>query len=79
MFISPQRLATIVDATTSPRQLSWVMDKKNPKFAKAIVLKEFFGFSVPEIAKKLDDSERNIYYYLTEAKKIGKQYRKETT
>ena len=56
-----------------------VMDKKNPKFAKAIVLKEFFGFSVPEIAKKLDDSERNIYYYLTEAKKIGKQYRKETT
>ncbi len=55
------------------------MDKKNPKFAKAIVLKEFFGFSVPEIAKKLDDSERNIYYYLIEAKKIGKQYRKETT
>ena len=29
--------------------------------------------------EKLDDSERNIYYYLIEAKKIGKQYRKETT
>ena len=56
-----------------------ILDEKNPKFTKAIVLKEYFGFSVPEIAKKLNDSERNIYYYLSEAKKIGKQYRKETT
>ena len=42
-------------------------------------LKEYFGFSVPEIAKHLNETERNIYYYLSEAKKIGKQYRKENS
>ena len=52
------------------------LDKQNPKFSKAIVLKEYFGFSVPEIAKQLNETERNIYYYLSEAKKIGNQYQK---
>ena len=50
---------------------------QNPKFAQAIVLKEYFGLSVAEIARKLNDTERNIYYYLDQAKKIGKQYKRD--
>ena len=50
---------------------------QNPKFAQAIVLKEYYGLSVADIAQKLKDTERNIYYYLDQAKKIGKQYKRD--
>ena len=36
---------------------------QNPKFAQAILLKEYYGLSVAEIAQKLNDTERNIYYF----------------
>lgn len=45
----------------------------NPKFTEAITLKEFYGFSVPEIADMMEDSERNIYYYIAQAKEIGQK------
>ena len=32
---------------------------------------------VADIAQKLHDTERNIYYYLSEAKRIGKQYKRD--
>ena len=51
---------------------------QNPKFAQAILLKEYYGLSVKEVAAKLHDTERNIYYYLAEAKRIGKQYRRDS-
>lgn len=54
-----------------------VISKQNPKFAQAIVLKEYYGLTVSEIARKLNDTERNIYYYIEQAKKIGRQYRKD--
>ena len=47
-----------------------VIADQNPKFAQAIVLKEYYGLSVTEIAQKLNDTERNIYYYLDQAKKM---------
>ncbi|MBR6028897.1 MAG: sigma-70 region 4 domain-containing protein [Clostridia bacterium] len=50
---------------------------QNPKFAQAIVLKEYYGLSVADIAQKLNDTKRNIYYYLDQAKKIGKQYKRD--
>lgn len=50
---------------------------QNPKFAQAIVLKEYYGLSVAEIAEKLDDTPRNIYFYLEQAKKIGRQYKRD--
>ena len=52
------------------------LDKKNPKISRAIILKEYYDFSVSEIASKLDEPERGVYYLLAEAKRIGKQYRK---
>ncbi len=54
-----------------------VISKKNPKFTKAIILKEYYHLSVRDIAKELNDSERNVYYYLQEAKRIGKKYKEE--
>lgn len=48
--------------------------QKNPKYEMAIVLKEYFGYSVKEIAEMLDETERNIYYFLKQAKEIGKKY-----
>ena len=52
-----------------------VIAAQNPKFAQAIVIKEYYGLSVADIAQKLNDTERNIYYYLDQAKNIGKQYK----
>lgn len=47
----------------------------NPKFTEAITLKEFYGYSVKEIARMMDDTERNIYFYLAQAKQIGERYK----
>ena len=35
------------------------------------------GFSVRETAAALGDTERNVYYYLDEAKRIAREYRRE--
>ena len=50
---------------------------ENPKFLVAIVLKEYRGRNVKEIAKFMNDTERNIYYYISEAKRIGKKYKED--
>jgi predicted transcriptional regulator len=42
----------------------------NPKFTQAIILKSR-GYSAREIAEMMHDTERNIYYFIAEAKKIG--------
>lgn len=52
-----------------------IIKAANPKFLAAIVLKEYHNLSVKEIAKHMNDTERNVYYYLGEAKRIGKQYK----
>ncbi len=53
------------------------MASQNPKFAQAIVLKEYYGLSVAEIADRLHDIPRNIYFYIDQAKRIGKQYKRD--
>lgn len=52
-----------------------VISQKNPKYEMVIILKEYFGYSVEEIAKKLGDTKRNIYFYLQQATEIGKKYK----
>ena len=69
-FEQLEKRMTIADAVRA-------IADQNPKFAQAIVLKEYYGLSVAEIAQKLNDTERNIYYYLSEAKRIGKQYKRD--
>lgn len=53
-----------------------VIDARNPLYTKAIILKEYHDLSVDEIAKKLNTTRRNVYY-ISEAKRIGKQYKEE--
>lgn len=54
-----------------------IIKAANPKFLAAIVLKEYHNLSVKKIAKHMNDTERNVYYYLGEAKRIGKQYKED--
>lgn len=49
---------------------------ENPKFTEAITLKHFYGYSVKEIAEIMEDTERNVYYYIGKAKEIGGRYKK---
>ena len=53
------------------------MDQKNPNIMKAVTLKELYGFTVPEIADILGITNRNVYFYLSRAREIGEEYRKE--
>ncbi len=55
-----------------------VISQKNPKYTMAVILKEYYGYSVEEIAKKLGDTKRNVYFYLQQATKIGKNYKEDT-
>ncbi len=50
---------------------------KNPKYLTAIVLKEYHGLNVSEIANLMKETVRNIYFYISEAKKIGAQYKRD--
>ena len=50
---------------------------KNPKYLRAIVLKEIVGMSVQEIAERMNETARNVYYYIERAKEIGKKVQSE--
>ena len=54
-----------------------IINAKNPKYLAAIVLKEYYGLMVDEIAEKMHETKRNVYFYLSEAMKIGMKYRKD--
>ena len=49
--------------------------ERNTKFLHSLILHSFYGYGAAEIAKMLDDTPRNIYYYLDEAKKIVREYK----
>ena len=54
-----------------------MMDEQNPLFAKAIILKEYNGYTVPEIAEILHCTEYDVRYYLRRATEIGKEFKKD--
>jgi DNA-directed RNA polymerase specialized sigma24 family protein len=62
------------DTRLTLEEVCRIIDAKNPKYTKAIVLKEYFGLSVAEIARELGTTERNVRFYIDEAKRIGRQY-----
>lgn len=51
-----------------------VISQRNPKYALAIYLFEYRGYSAEEIAKLLKVSVSSVYQYIAQAKKIGKNY-----
>ena len=54
-----------------------VIDAKNPLYAKAIIMKEYYDMSVDAIAKQLGTTKRNVYFYLDEARKIGRKFKED--
>ncbi len=54
-----------------------VIAGQNPKLAQAIVLKAYCGLSMAEIADRLHGTPRNVYFYIDQAKKIGKQCKRD--
>lgn len=50
---------------------------KNPKHLTAIVLKEYQNLSVKQIAEQMHETERNVRFYIDEAKKVGRKYKQD--
>lgn len=48
----------------------------NPKYLRAITLQSYFGLSVAEIAEEMQETPRNIYFYIEQARKIGRAARR---
>ncbi len=53
------------------------MDEQNPLFSISIILKEYCGYTVKEIAFMLECTEYDVRYYLRRATEIGKEFKKE--
>lgn len=62
------------DASLALQEVCKIIDAKNPVYAKSIILKECYGFTVAEISRELGTTERNVRFYNDEAKRIGRQY-----
>lgn len=67
----------MMDAAVELDEIRKRMDQKNPDIMRAVALKELYGYTVPEIADILGISNRNVYFYLSQAREIGKKYKKE--
>ncbi len=50
------------------------MRRKNERILQAFVMKVEQGYDVREVAEALGETSRNVYYYLSEAKRICREY-----
>lgn len=50
------------------------MRRKNERILQAFELKELQGLDTREVAERLGDTSRNVYYYVSEAKRIAREY-----
>lgn len=71
------RMVEQLQAKLEYDEIRSLMIAENSLIALAFEMKECDGFSVNEIADKLHIKPRNVYYYLSRAKAIGKKYNKE--
>ncbi len=72
------RMVEQLQAKLEYEDIRSLMDSENPIIAQVFEMKERDGYSVSEIADKLHIKPRNVYYYLSRAKAIGKKYNKES-
>ena len=66
-----------VSAKFEYRDIKALMDAEDTRIAQAFEMKELYGMKVEEIAKKLKVSKPRIYQFISRAKAIGQQYRKD--
>ena len=72
------RMAEQLQAKLEYEEIRSLMDSENPIIAQVFEMKERDRYSVSEIADRLHIKPRNVYYYLSRAKAIGKKYNKES-
>ena len=71
------RMLEQLQAKLEYEELRDLMNAENPIITQIFEMKECDNYSVEKIAEKLHITERNVYYYLSRAKAIGKKYNKE--
>lgn len=71
------RMLEQLQAKLAYEELRDLMNAENPIITQIFEMKECDNYSVEKIAEKLHITERNVYYYLSRAKAIGKKYNKE--
>lgn len=71
-------MAEQLQAKLEYEEIRSLMDSENPIIAQVFEMKERDRYSVSEIADTLHIKPRNVYYYLSRAKAIGKKYNKES-
>ena len=72
-----EQLDAKIDTARELEAVLRVIAAKNPLYAKAIILKEYCNLSVDEIAEKLCATKRNVYFYINEARKIGRKFKED--
>ena len=48
--------------------------RKNERILQAFELKEMQGMDTREVAERMGDTSRNVYYYVSEARRIAREY-----
>ena len=57
-------------------EIKELLNQNDPDILRVVILKELYGYSASEIANMIGMPERRVYYYIKQAKEIGKEYRK---
>ena len=65
----------LVDLTDELKPVIDAIRAVNPKYLRAIVLRDYYGLSVKEVAEEMQETPRNVYFYIDRARKIGRQFR----
>ena len=65
-----------VMAKSEYESIKAIMDKEDPRIAKAFEMKELLGYSVKEIAAEFHLTPQRVYQLLDRTKAIGRKYRK---
>lgn len=72
--VSPDTVEDIVLKHEFLAEMREMMRRKNERILQVFELKMEKGYDVQEVAEALGESKRNVYYFLSEAKRICREY-----
>ena len=72
--VSPNTVEDIVLKHEFLAEMREMMRRKNERILQVFELKMEKGYDVQEVAEALGETSRNVYYYLSEAKRICREY-----
>lgn len=74
MAVSPDTVEDIVLRHEFLAEIREQMRRKNERILQVFELKVEKGYDVKEVADALGETSRNVYYFLSEAKRICREY-----